>query len=51
MSLAGPARPVTQLAHGSPGPAGRFPALVHFPACISGELAAIVTQRAHNVLP
>jgi hypothetical protein len=25
---------------------GRFPTLVHFPARISGELAAIVTQRA-----
>jgi hypothetical protein len=27
---------------------GRFPTLVHFPACVSGELAAIVTQRAQN---
>jgi hypothetical protein len=43
-----PARPVTQLAHGGPGPAGRFPPLFHFPACTSGVLAAIFTQRAHN---
>lgn len=48
MILAGPARPVTQLAHGGPGPVGRFPLLFHLPARTSGVLAAIVTQRTHN---
>jgi hypothetical protein len=36
------------LAHGGPGAATRFLTLSHFPACTSGVLAAIVTQRTHN---
>jgi hypothetical protein len=30
------------------GPHDRFPTLSHFPACTSGDLAAIVTQRTHH---
>jgi hypothetical protein len=43
-----PARPVTQLAHDSPGPSDQFPTLSHFPAYTSGDLAAIVTQQTPN---
>jgi hypothetical protein len=43
MILAGPHDRFAQLAHGGPGPVGRFPPLFHFPACTSGVLAAIVT--------
>jgi hypothetical protein len=48
MSLVGPHDRLPSFPTAAPGPSDRFPTLSHFPACTSGELAAIVTRRTHN---
>jgi hypothetical protein len=48
MILAGPHDRLPSWPTAAPAQSAGFPPLFHFPACTSGILAAIVTQRTHN---